>query len=293
MTVPELHLFLPQMRMELDAIVERARNAEAAGFTGIAFMDHLAPPMAEDQSMYDAIATATWVASRTETLTIGHLVLCDGFRHPAVLAKQAVTIDHASGGRFELGIGWGSVPAELATFDVADPTPRVRVARFGETLQLLEAFWTGEPVHFEGEFFTVDGGQQRPVPTRRIPIVIGGAGPKTMALVAKHADWWNVPINFVHKFEEMADRRGSARASLQQMIAFVPEESRRTEITELAHRRFGAMGVQVGNASELLDQYGDLAGRGVERFYVWFADFAAPETLAAFGEQVIRPLESA
>ena len=130
----EFHLFLPQMRLSLDALVERARVAEGAGFTGIALMDHLAPPMALDQPMFDAIVTAAWLAAHTERLIIGHLVLCDSLRHPAVLARQAVSLDHASGGRFELGIGWGSVPEELTTFGIGSVDARVRVQRLGETL---------------------------------------------------------------------------------------------------------------------------------------------------------------
>ena len=107
------HLFLPQMRMSLDDLVERARAAEAAGFEGIALMDHLAPPLATQHDMWEAMTAATWLLARTDALVVGHLVLCDPLRHPAVLARQAATLDHASGGRFELGIGWGSVPAEL------------------------------------------------------------------------------------------------------------------------------------------------------------------------------------
>src|SRR4051794_1012880 len=98
------------MRMAPEAIVDRARAAEAAGFEGIAFMDHLAPPLATGQDMWEAMAIAGWVLARTDTLTVGHLVLCDPLRHPAVLARQVATLDHLSGGRFELGIGWGSVP---------------------------------------------------------------------------------------------------------------------------------------------------------------------------------------
>jgi alkanesulfonate monooxygenase SsuD/methylene tetrahydromethanopterin reductase-like flavin-dependent oxidoreductase (luciferase family) len=101
----EFHLFLPQMRMTFDQLVERTRAAEAAGFGGISGMDHLTPPMADDQPMYEAMTTTTWLAAHTERISVGSLVLCDAFRHPAMLARQAVSLDHASGGRFELGIG--------------------------------------------------------------------------------------------------------------------------------------------------------------------------------------------
>ena len=104
MPTPQVHVFLPQIRMPLEAIVERARVAEAAGFDGMAFMDHLTPPMANHQPMWEAMTLATWVAAHTERLTIGHLVLCDLFRHPADLARQVSTIDHASGD----GSSWAS-----------------------------------------------------------------------------------------------------------------------------------------------------------------------------------------
>lgn len=288
-TAPEFHLFLPQMRMSLEAMVERARAAEAAGFTGLALMDHLAPPMAEGHDMFDAMVTATWLAAHTETLTLGHLVLCDSFRHPAVLAKQAVTLDHASGGRFELGIGWGSVAEEFHRFGVGETEPRVRVQRLRETLDVVTALWSGEPVDFEGQFHHLAQGQQRPTPLADIPIVIGGAGPRTLELVAAHATWWNCPIYALDRFDELRPRTGAARASTQEMVAFVADPATRDEVVGLATRRFGNMGggLVVGDADELLAHYHDLRDRGVERIYVWFADFASPATLAAFGDQVI------
>src|SRR5947208_16441690 len=105
----EFQLFLPQMRLSFEQLIERAQGAEAAGFLGIAGMDHLAPPMAEDQPMYEAFVTNTWIAAHTEKLDVGSLVLCDSFRHPAMLAREIVTLDHASNGRAERGIGGGSV----------------------------------------------------------------------------------------------------------------------------------------------------------------------------------------
>jgi len=273
------HLFLPQMRMAVDTIVERAQAAEAAGFEGIALMDHLAPPMAGSQPMYEAMTTATWLAARTTTLKIGHLVLCDPLRHPAVLAKQAVTIDHASGGRFELGIGWGSVPQELVDFDVTTDGPSARVARLANSLDTLERLWAGG---------------QEPKPLTRIPILIGGAGPRTLGLVEKHADWWNIPIYALDRLEALRPSTGTARASVQQMVAFVPSEQERSAVTEQAMRRFAGMGdgLVIGTANELVDHFATWAERGVERVYTWFADFAAPETLAAFGEQVVYHMRS-
>jgi alkanesulfonate monooxygenase SsuD/methylene tetrahydromethanopterin reductase-like flavin-dependent oxidoreductase (luciferase family) len=252
-------------------------------------MDHLAPPMAEDQPMHEAMTTATWLAAHTQTLSVGHLVLCDSLRHPAVLAKQAVTIDHASGGRFELGIGWGSVPDELDAFGVGDSAPSARVRRLAESLEVMTALWSGDTVDFDGEFHRVKGGRQQPVPLAKIPLLIGGAGRKTLALVARYADWWNLPIYALERLEELRPSAGGARVSVQQMVAFVPDESQRDRVTELALRRFGVYGdgLVIGDAAQLVDHFAALHDRGVERFYAWFSDFADPQTLAAFGADVI------
>lgn len=282
----EFWVFLPQMRMTMDQLVERARGAEEAGFGGLAGMDHLAPPMAESSPMFEAMVTSTWLAARTERLRVGSLVLCDAFRHPAVLAREAVSIDHASGGRYELGIGWGSVPTEFPVFGVGSTEPRVRVSRLKETLEIVTALWAGETVDYEGEHFTLRGARQSPQPLDRIPIVIGGAGKKTMELVAAHADWWNLHVGVLDRLDEMKPRAGRARCSLQVQVGFVPSEDRRAEIEETVRRRFGPSPV-VGTGPELVDYFGRLGERGVERVYAWFCDFAPPETLAGFGEQVI------
>jgi len=283
----EFWLFLPQMRLTMDQLVDRARAAEAAGFAGIAGMDHLTPPLAESQPMFEAMITNTWLAGQTAELRVGSLVLCDSFRHPAVLAREAVSIDHASGGRYELGIGWGSVAEELGTFGIGSQEPKVRLSRLRESLEIIRALWTGEALDYEGEHFSLHGAQQVPGPVGHIPIVIGGAGRGTMQLVAEHADWWNVHTHIVDKLDEMRPLAGDARCSLQAQVAFVPPAARRDEIESSARRRFGRTPV-VGTAPELVDYFGSLQERGVERVYAWFCDFAAPDTLAAFGEAVIR-----
>lgn len=285
----EFALFLPQMRMPIDAIVERARAAEAAGFHGIALMDHLAPPAALDQPMYEAMTTATWLAARTETLRVGHLVLCDAFRHPAVLARQAVTIDHASGGRFELGIGSGSVPAEFPTFGVPTGGARDRVERLGESLAIMRALWRGETVDVAGEHFTLVGARQAPQP-HGIPIVIGGSGPRTMRLVAEHADWWNLPLHQLDRLDDLRAGAGRARVSVQLMITLVHDEAERAKTVEVATRRFGFMAGAahlIGSPAEIAEGIAAFGDRGVERVYTWFSDFAEPRTLTRFGADVV------
>lgn len=287
----EFHLFLPQIRMSLDVIVEKALAAERAGFDGVALMDHLVAPGAEHQATWDAMVTATWIAAHTSTLTVGHLVLCDAFRHPAVLAKQAVTIDHASGGRFELGLGWGSYDAEIRAFGTGDPRPAERFGRLAETVEVVRALWSGEPVDHHGRHHRMEGAAQQPVPTAPIPIIIGGTGPKTMNLVAEHATWWNCPGYGLDRFDELRARSGDARASVQLMVALVGDGTDATEVEAVATRRFGRrQDMLVGTAGELVDQLGALRERGVERFYLWCTDFAAEATLARLGSDVLPHL---
>jgi len=231
--------------------------------------------------------TTTWLAAHTRRLTLGSLVLCDAFRLPAMLARQAVSIDHASGGRFELGIGWGSVPAEFTTFGAGSTEPRERVERLRESLQVIRALWAGEVVDFDGRYHQLHGARQAPVPLGRIPIVIGGTGPKTLALVREFADWWNVHVGQLGKLDQLRPEVGGARVSIQQMVALLTRDGDRDAIAALATKRFGFSRPVIGTAPELVDHYGRLAERGIERVYTWFCDFAPPETLAEFGEDVI------
>ena len=277
----EWYLFLPQVRVPVADIVERSRHAEASGFTGIAFIDHLEAPGLPDESIWEAMSVATWVAAKTERLRIGHLVLCDAFRHPAVLAKQAVTLSEASDGRFELGLGSGSWPAEFTRFDVGQQDPVARVKQLESHLDLIGQYWG------RGDDATRS---QSPLPTHPIPLILGGTGRRMMELVRRYADWWNIPANHIDRLAELAPAAGSARVSIQQMIGFVRKDSDPAKVREVSARRFGNLGsgLVCGDADELSGHFSDLSGQGVERFYVWFADFAAPESLHEFGETVIK-----
>ncbi|MGO9029956.1 MAG: LLM class flavin-dependent oxidoreductase [Acidimicrobiales bacterium] len=294
MSGPEFFLYLPQMRMGMDAITERAVAAESSGFRGVAFMDHLAAPLSERAPLFEAMTVATWVAARTTDLRVGHLVLCDAVRHPAVLARQCVTLDHASGGRFELGLGSGSVPAELVSYGVTEDGPAARSERLAETLELLEALWGGDPVVHHGRHFRVDCPGQQPTPLDRIPVVVGGSSPRTLELVRRHADWWNLPAHHLDRLDELRPRVGTARVSTQHLVAYVAEEAERPAVTGTAERRFGGMSTDlaVGDASELVSRFAGYHRRGVDRCYVWFTDFAPPATIRSFGRRVIGAFAS-
>jgi alkanesulfonate monooxygenase SsuD/methylene tetrahydromethanopterin reductase-like flavin-dependent oxidoreductase (luciferase family) len=285
----EWFLFLPQVRLSAADIADRARHAEASGFDGMAFIDHLEAPGLPDESIWEAMGIATWVAAKTERLRIGHLVLCDAFRHPAVLAKQAVTLSSASEGRFELGLGAGSWPSEFTRFDIGEQNARVRVQQLGRHLEAISQYW-GDGAEKGAQFEA----PQQPKRAHPIPLVLGGTGPRMMELVRKYADWWNLPANQLDRLTELAPATGAARVSVQQMVGFVRSGSDPQTVREVSTRRFGNLGsgLVCGDADELTRHFADLAAQRVQRFYVWFADFAAPDSLAEFGESVIKAFPS-
>ncbi|MDR3659405.1 MAG: LLM class flavin-dependent oxidoreductase [Mycobacterium sp.] len=275
----EWFLFLPQSRLSMSEIVERAQVAEAVGFDGIAFIDHLETPGAPHQGIWEATIAATWVAAHTQRLRIGHLVLCDAFRHPAVLAKQAVTLSAASGGRFELGLGSGSMPGEFARFGIeSGDNAAARLQRLERDLQLIRKYWGDSDE------------AQLPRPEHPIPVVLGGVGPKTLGLVREYGDWWNLPCTEVDRLAELRESVGSARISVQQMVGFVGNHADRSAVAGLAQRRFGHLGdgLVCGTADDLVAYFAGLSDLGAERFYVWFSDLAQPGTLKEFAKTVVN-----
>jgi alkanesulfonate monooxygenase SsuD/methylene tetrahydromethanopterin reductase-like flavin-dependent oxidoreductase (luciferase family) len=291
----EFYLYVPQIRASMDKLVATALAAEQAGFAGMTGMDHIEAPGAVGQPTFESATVNTWIAARTSRLKVGSLIACDAFRHPAMLAHHAVTLDHASGGRFDLGLGWGSWMPDFDRFGVEPDQPRDRVARMGETLDVLRLLWSGESVDYDGRFHKLRGAMLAPKPLGRIPILIGGSGPKTLALVREHADWWNLDTRYADRmhgpeFEDLCAQIGTARISVQQKVGHVAKGADREAVAEKAKRRFGRKGVRLGAGAELVDYFVELAGRGVERVYVWMADHSTPGALEEFGEEVIAPL---
>lgn len=297
MTSPWFGLFLPQLRMDFATILERTRAAEAAGFDSVWFMDHLAAPAATDQDTFEGWTLAAALAARTTTIRIGHLVTCDPFRHPALLAKMAATLDVISDGRLELGIGWGSVPDELTTFGIGDGPPAARAARLRESLEILDLMFTGERFDYDGRHFVLRGaiGRPRPVQLPRPPVHIGGAGPKlTMPIVRDHADWWNCPSYAIDRLDELVPTVGRAWISTQHPVALARSDSERAEVIATGERRFGSWGgLLAGIAPEVADKLAAERAKGVDGFVIQLTDFGHPETIDHFMAAVAPTVRSA
>jgi alkanesulfonate monooxygenase SsuD/methylene tetrahydromethanopterin reductase-like flavin-dependent oxidoreductase (luciferase family) len=293
MALPWFGLYLPQIRMSFDRILERTLAAEAAGFDSVWLMDHFAAPMAPEVDTFEGWTIATALAARTSTIRIGHLVLCDPFRHPVLLAKTAASFDVISDGRLELGIGWGSVPAELATFGFGPEPAATRAARLRETLEIVELMFAGEPFDFTGDHFTLRGATGRPIPVQaRVPVHIGGGGPKlTMPLVERFADWWNCPGYALDRLDELRPLAGDARISVQHPIGLAMNTEARDETIATVERRFGSWGgVVAGTAPEVAATLAREVERGVEGFVCQFSDFGTPETIEHFMREVAPAL---
>jgi alkanesulfonate monooxygenase SsuD/methylene tetrahydromethanopterin reductase-like flavin-dependent oxidoreductase (luciferase family) len=278
-----------------------ARAADELGYETLWLFDHLDTPHADAGApvldVYEGWTTATWLAARTDNIRIGHNVLCASFRHPTLLAKMAATLDVVSGGRAELGIGWGSMPDELRRFGFGDEPGSVRSQRLRETLEILELMFAGEPFEYIGRHYQIPDGVGRPRPVHgRIPLQIGGVGPKlTMPLVARFADWWNCPTNGLQRFEELRTLAGQAKVALQVVVGLAPSSAARAQVEHDTAARFGGMWGSwvVGDPAEVADVLAAYVHRGIDQIIVQFHDYGRRDTLQLFASQVIPAVRAA
>ena len=161
---------------------ERARRIEQLGYSMLVvpdhFRDHLAP-----------VPALVAAALATTRLRVGSLVFSNDFRHPAVLAKEAATIDVLSGGRFELGLGGGWLRAEYDQAGIPFDAPGTRIERLEEAVTIIKGLLAGERVTFAGRHYAIADLEGRPTPVQRPhpPIAIGGGGRRTLSLAAREA----------------------------------------------------------------------------------------------------------
>ncbi|NUP82472.1 MAG: TIGR03621 family F420-dependent LLM class oxidoreductase [Nonomuraea sp.] len=170
------------------AWAEKARRLEESGFDVLLVPDHLVGPR------FAPIAALTAAACATTRLRVGTLVFANDFRHPAVLAKEAATLDVLSGGRLELGIGTGWMAGEYAGAGLTLDPPGVRVDRLREAIEVIKGLWAGGPFEYGGRHYRMNGLEQEPRPAQRPhpPILLGGGGPRMLRLAAEHADIVNI-----------------------------------------------------------------------------------------------------
>ena len=187
-------LFMGQVGMSWDELTERFALADELGFDHAWLVDHLMPTdPPHDRDIFEAWTALAGLAAATRRIRLGVLVTSNTFRHPALLAKQAVTVDHISGGRLILGIGIGWYPDEHRRFGIDLPAPSVRVDRLGEAIEIITALQEGVPATIRGEHYRVVGAHALPRPLQRprIPILMAAHRPRMLRLAARHADIWD------------------------------------------------------------------------------------------------------
>jgi F420-dependent oxidoreductase-like protein len=192
------------------------REAERLGYDWASVSDHfITNPVfgsRETDPWNEAWTTLAALAEATSSLRVGVLVTSVGYRHPAVLAKMAATLDVISGGRLEFGIGAGYLETEYRMYGLPFPPASIRIAQMDEAIQICKLLWTQERANFTGTYFTLTDAVCAPKPVQRpyLPIWLGGGGEqKTLRVVAEHADGWNafpMPIpQLQHKLDVLRD----------------------------------------------------------------------------------------
>ena len=187
----------PTLTQPWSTVVETTRHAEGTGWDGVYVADHfMGSGDAAGGSItptHEATAALAALAQATERLRLGSLVLSVTYRHPAVLAKWAATVDHVSSGRLLLGIGAGWQENEHAQYGIDLGPRRTRIERFEEACQVIVGLLRDEVTKVHGEHYVVSDAIAEPKPVQRpLPILIGGKGDRMMGVVARYADAWNM-----------------------------------------------------------------------------------------------------
>ena len=166
-----------------EKLLDSARAVEKLGYSTFGLADHFVRPLAP-------LIAGQAVADATTTLRITQTVLAQDFREPAVLAKELATLDVLSEGRLQVGLGAGWLRQEYEDASIRFQPASVRIARLEEATIILKGLFGEDPFSFEGEHYTVQGlrGLPTPVQRPRPPIMIGGGGPKVLAVAARQAD---------------------------------------------------------------------------------------------------------
>ncbi len=273
-------------------LLEAASFAKERGLVALALPDHYLLSLSEEEAKTTPAPDAfvQFGGLSRETVDIGLVMLVSPitFRHPAVIAKMAVTLDHMSGGRFSLGLGTGWMDREHEVFGFEYPDTTERFVRLGEALAYVRAAFDPESPGFQGEHYQLAPFPLAPAPLGRIPLIVGGIGKhKTPRLAGKYADEFNIYpgselVERIARFNDAAVEAGRdpdqiRLSSSGQVIA--AETS--AEFEDLMAERASDAGISRdeleaqfekrqtprGRYDQVRESLADLASLGIERFY--------------------------
>jgi alkanesulfonate monooxygenase SsuD/methylene tetrahydromethanopterin reductase-like flavin-dependent oxidoreductase (luciferase family) len=256
-------------------ILDLATHAESTGWDGLWLADHFMPndDNALDQPMGECFSLLAGLAAAVPRVRLGSLVAGNTYRHPAVLAKQAASIDDISDGRFVLGVGAGWQENEHARYGIALGSISERIAWFEEACQVFVGLRDQDRTTVAGERYQLADAPLVPKPTGPMPLLIGSSGQHKMAaIVARYADEWNTwstPSLWLEKragydraLAEIGRDPSSLRRSTQALVLLGPDGKAKAE--ELAAIR-PAIG---GTSEQLIETIGQWAEAGLDELIV-------------------------
>jgi F420-dependent oxidoreductase-like protein len=289
-----------------EAMSRVAQQADGLGFYSIWLYDHFhtVPRPTQEVTFESWISTAA-LARDTQRVRIGQLVTCNNYRHPALLAKMASTVDALSHGRLICGIGAGWHEQEYHAYGYDFPPTKERLARLREAAQVLLAMWSQEEAHFEGTYYQVDGAINQPkgVQKPHIPLLIGGGGEKvTLKIVAQYADICNIggdSVTIKHKLDVLkhhCEHVGRDYHQIRRTVSisycaiapteaearakFSPEELDRIEKYESS---------LIGTPEMMRQRIAEYEEAGIQELMLHFVDAATnPEALRLFAQECMK-----
>lgn len=274
--------------------------------------DHFFPILSDPSGpCFEGWISLAALASETSRVQAGVLVTGNTYRHPAVLAKMAATLDHTSGGRLIMGIGAAWFEMEHNAYGIPFLTTAERIRRVDEAAEVIKRLWTEKQVTFEGRYYQLKDAYCEPKPLQqpRPPIMIGGSGEKLMLrVIAKHADQWNTfgsPEVFRHKIEVLKEHCLAVSRNFDEIevswagAALVTDSSEeKDELLQRFAAAFGitpeqyAPGALVGTASEVRDRIAKLIDAGVTHFIPIANTPFNHASIRRFAEEVIPAFRS-
>ncbi len=295
-------------RTSWDDIRSVVETMDAGRWSSVWFADHFVPPNRprdqEPRPAYEAFALAGAVASFTETLRIGHLVLGNTYRNPALVAKIAGSIDHISHGRFVLGIGASWFQREHEAYGWDFPSMKERQDRFEEAMQLLRALiHAEEPADFQGRYYSLDEAPLSPGSyDAPIPLLVGGTGEKrTLRTLARYGDilnldgWAGQGVSgdlLRHKMSVVERHCADAGRDPAEITPTVLVPVRLTDDPATAERFIAAIGPNTvaGPADYVVERVGDLIEAGAEEIMFGLL-YNTPDDFQRLDEEVIAAFD--
>ncbi len=285
--------FWPTPSLPFQETLALGQHVAATGWDGMWLADHFMPNATDTSTPWpEAWTTLAALAPQVPGIRLGTLVTGNTYRHPAVLAKMAATVDHISGGRLVLGIGSGWQENEHQQYGIEFGTVRQRLDRLEEACAMIKSLFNEPSANFEGRFYTLKEATLEPKPLQpNLPLMVGGGGEKvTLRITARYADEWNVwgtVETMIHKMkildrhcEDIGRDPKNIQRSAVALLFLSDDDKYIQQIRETVDRALIA-----GNLAEIQDTVKAYQEAGVDELLV-------PDFTLGQGQQKIDTLDT-